>query len=101
MIKNNECNNIASILKLQYISWQRGDKMKIRFSDTVYGIGIDTGGTYTDAVLFDLREHKSSYERQKASCYPSRRNSYGGIFRTYGNQSVSAGKGYKRTPQAH
>jgi N-methylhydantoinase A/oxoprolinase/acetone carboxylase beta subunit len=24
----------------------------------VYGIGIDTGGTYTDAVLFDLLEHQ-------------------------------------------
>jgi N-methylhydantoinase A/oxoprolinase/acetone carboxylase beta subunit len=32
--------------------------MKISSSDTVYGIGIDTGGTYTDAVLFDLREHQ-------------------------------------------
>lgn len=32
--------------------------MKIGSSDTVYGIGIDTGGTYTDAVLFDLREHQ-------------------------------------------
>jgi len=32
--------------------------MKIRSSEPVYGIGIDTGGTYTDAVLFDLREHQ-------------------------------------------
>jgi len=32
--------------------------MKIRSSDKVYGIGIDTGGTYTDAVLFDLRAHQ-------------------------------------------
>jgi N-methylhydantoinase A/oxoprolinase/acetone carboxylase beta subunit len=32
--------------------------MKNSSSDTVYGIGIDTGGTYTDAVLFDLREHQ-------------------------------------------
>jgi N-methylhydantoinase A/oxoprolinase/acetone carboxylase beta subunit len=32
--------------------------MKISSSDTAYGIGIDTGGTYTDAVLFDLREHQ-------------------------------------------
>jgi N-methylhydantoinase A/oxoprolinase/acetone carboxylase beta subunit len=32
--------------------------MKIHSSDTVYGIGIDTGGTYTDAVLFDLRERQ-------------------------------------------
>ncbi len=32
--------------------------MKTKSSDTVYGIGIDTGGTYTDAVLFDLREHQ-------------------------------------------
>jgi len=32
--------------------------MKIRSNDTVYGIGIDTGGTYTDAVLFDLLEHQ-------------------------------------------
>ena len=32
--------------------------MKIRSSDPVYGIGIGTGGTYTDAVLFGLREHQ-------------------------------------------
>ena len=32
--------------------------MKLSSSDTVYGIGIDTGGTYTDAVLFDLRKHQ-------------------------------------------
>jgi N-methylhydantoinase A/oxoprolinase/acetone carboxylase beta subunit len=31
--------------------------MKTKSSDSVYGVGIDTGGTYTDAVLFDLREH--------------------------------------------
>ena len=29
--------------------------MKMRSIDKVYGIGIDTGGTYTDAVLLDLR----------------------------------------------
>lgn len=32
--------------------------MKNRSGDAVYGIGIDTGGTYTDAVLLDLREHQ-------------------------------------------
>jgi len=32
--------------------------MKMSSKDTVYGIGIDTGGTYTDAVLFDLREYQ-------------------------------------------
>ena len=32
--------------------------MKMGSSDPVYGIGIDTGGTYTDAVLFDLRKHQ-------------------------------------------
>ncbi|MGD9251514.1 MAG: hydantoinase/oxoprolinase N-terminal domain-containing protein [Desulfobacterales bacterium] len=32
--------------------------MKTRSIDKVYGIGIDTGGTYTDAVLLDLREHQ-------------------------------------------
>lgn len=32
--------------------------MNIGTSDKVYTIGIDTGGTYTDAVLFDLREHQ-------------------------------------------
>lgn len=32
--------------------------MKICSSDKVYGIGIDTGGTYTDAVLFDLLKHQ-------------------------------------------
>jgi len=32
--------------------------MTIRSIEPVYGIGIDTGGTYTDAVLFDLREHQ-------------------------------------------
>ena len=32
--------------------------MKTKSKNTVYGIGIDTGGTYTDAVLFDLREHQ-------------------------------------------
>ncbi len=31
--------------------------MKTNFREPIYGIGIDTGGTYTDAVLFDLREH--------------------------------------------
>jgi ethanolamine utilization protein EutA (predicted chaperonin) len=32
--------------------------MKTISREPVYGIGIDTGGTYTDAVLFDLREHQ-------------------------------------------
>ncbi len=32
--------------------------MKNSSSDPVYGIGIDTGGTYTDAVLFDLRKRQ-------------------------------------------
>jgi N-methylhydantoinase A/oxoprolinase/acetone carboxylase beta subunit len=32
--------------------------MKLSSRNMVYGIGIDTGGTYTDAVLFDLREHQ-------------------------------------------
>jgi len=32
--------------------------MKVHSSEPVYGIGIDTGGTYTDAVLYDLREHQ-------------------------------------------
>ncbi len=32
--------------------------MKTNSREPIYGIGIDTGGTYTDAVLFDLREHQ-------------------------------------------
>ena len=32
--------------------------MKTKSSDPLYGIGIDTGGTYTDTVLYDLRQHK-------------------------------------------
>jgi N-methylhydantoinase A/oxoprolinase/acetone carboxylase beta subunit len=32
--------------------------MKTISREPIYGIGIDTGGTYTDAVLFDLREHQ-------------------------------------------
>jgi N-methylhydantoinase A/oxoprolinase/acetone carboxylase beta subunit len=32
--------------------------MKTKSSDPVYGIGIDTGGTYTDAVLLDLQAHQ-------------------------------------------
>ncbi len=32
--------------------------MKMRSGDKVYGIGIDTGGTYTDAALLDLRGQK-------------------------------------------
>jgi N-methylhydantoinase A/oxoprolinase/acetone carboxylase beta subunit len=32
--------------------------MKTKSSEPMYGIGIDTGGTYTDAVLFDLRERQ-------------------------------------------
>ncbi len=32
--------------------------MKTDSHEPIYGIGIDTGGTYTDAVLFDLREHQ-------------------------------------------
>jgi N-methylhydantoinase A/oxoprolinase/acetone carboxylase beta subunit len=27
-------------------------------ANRMYGIGIDTGGTYTDAVLLDLRDHQ-------------------------------------------
>jgi hypothetical protein len=32
--------------------------MNIRSRDAVYGIGVDTGGTFTDAALFDLHEHQ-------------------------------------------
>jgi N-methylhydantoinase A/oxoprolinase/acetone carboxylase beta subunit len=32
--------------------------MNSKSNDPVYGIGIDTGGTYTDAVLFDLRKRQ-------------------------------------------
>ncbi|WP_324292404.1 hydantoinase/oxoprolinase N-terminal domain-containing protein [uncultured Desulfosarcina sp.] len=32
--------------------------MVTKSSKPIYGIGIDTGGTYTDAVLFDLRERQ-------------------------------------------
>jgi N-methylhydantoinase A/oxoprolinase/acetone carboxylase beta subunit len=32
--------------------------MKTSSREQIYGIGIDTGGTFTDAVLFDLREHQ-------------------------------------------
>ncbi|MGD8701636.1 MAG: hydantoinase/oxoprolinase family protein [Desulfosarcina sp.] len=32
--------------------------MKTNSREPIYGIGIDTGGTYTDAVLLDLREHQ-------------------------------------------
>ena len=43
---------------MQYKFRQWGGKMKNSSSDPVYGIGIDTGGTYTDAVLFDLRKRQ-------------------------------------------
>jgi N-methylhydantoinase A/oxoprolinase/acetone carboxylase beta subunit len=32
--------------------------MKSNSREPIYAIGIDTGGTYTDAVLYDLREHQ-------------------------------------------
>jgi N-methylhydantoinase A/oxoprolinase/acetone carboxylase beta subunit len=32
--------------------------MKTKSSDPIHGIGIDTGGTYTEAVLFDLRKRQ-------------------------------------------
>ena len=32
--------------------------MNNRSSDVLYGMGIDTGGISTDAVLFDLRNHQ-------------------------------------------
>jgi N-acetylglucosamine kinase-like BadF-type ATPase len=32
--------------------------MKTNSREPIYGIGIDTGGTYTDAVLLDLRKHQ-------------------------------------------
>jgi len=32
--------------------------MRTNSCEPVFGIGVDTGGTYTDAVLFDLRKHQ-------------------------------------------